>query len=207
MRFFALFCFSAILYAQDAGVLRGVLLERDSDASGGEFAVRAPDFHVHRFRFDAKTSVDREHQTIDVPGLRPGEQVEVVSDQTSDDPLRHARTVHVTVPLPPPVVTRPAPAARLRQYSAAEERRLPKGDLSFSGVVVRLDGSRLTLRTRAGVEQTILLRQDTRYLENGEITAIAALKPTMRVFVRAGKNVYGDVEGYQVAWGGILEVK
>jgi hypothetical protein len=29
----------------------------------------------------------------------------------------------------------------------------------------------------------------------------------MRVFVRCGKNFYGDVEGYQVMWGQILEVR
>ena len=149
MRVLALAClFGSLTFAQS---LRGILIERDSGPSG-EFAVRAPDYHVHRFRFDSKTSVDRNHDAIDVPRLRL------------------------------------------------------KGDLSFSGVIVKVDGSRLVLRTRTGDEQTIVLRQDTRDLDNGEIVAMASLKPTMRVFVRGSRNLYGDVEGYQVAWGNILEV-
>jgi hypothetical protein len=107
---------------------------------------------------------------------------------------------------PPPAPKRQSSANRVRPYNAQEERLLPKGDLSFSGVIVRLDGSRLVLRTRTAGEQTIVLRQDTRYLENGSLAALGSLKPTMHVFVRGSKNLYGDVEGYQVAWGDILEI-
>jgi hypothetical protein len=32
----------------------------------------------------------------------------------------------------------------------------------------------------------------------------ADLKPNMRVFVRAGRNLYNEVEAYQVIWGTIL---
>jgi hypothetical protein len=32
----------------------------------------------------------------------------------------------------------------------------------------------------------------------------ADLKTNMRVFIRAGKDVFGHVEAYQVIWGGIL---
>jgi hypothetical protein len=84
------------------------------------------------------------------------------------------------------------------------ERAAPAGNLSFSGVVLRLGENRLVLRTREG-EQTLLLRPDTRYLENGEIVEAAALKPTMRVFVRAGQNIWEQVEAFQVIWGVILE--
>jgi hypothetical protein len=31
-----------------------------------------------------------------------------------------------------------------------------------------------------------------------------SLKPNMRVFVRAGKDLYNEVEAYQVIWGTIL---
>jgi hypothetical protein len=210
MRTLAVFCMAAAAAfpqsATDAGPMRGVLLERDPEPAGGECSVRAADYHVFRFRFDARTHVDRDGQTIDVPRLRPGEQVEVVSDSVGDEPLRYARTIHVTVPVTAPLVRAPA-ASRPRPYTLAEERLLPKGDLAFSGVIVRLNATHLVLRTRAAGEQTILLRQDTRYLDNGALAAMAALKPTMRVFVRGGKNVYGDVEGYQVMWGDILEVR
>lgn len=185
--------------------MRGVLLETDA-GTAGEFSVRAADFHVIRFRFDAKTAVDRQQESINVSALRPGDEVEVSSSQIGDDPLRYARAIHVTVALPPPTAIR-HPISRLRPYNAQEERMLPKGDLSFSGVIVRLDPERLVLRTRAGAEQIVILRQDTRYLENGELAALASLKPSMHVNVRGSRNLYGDVEGYQVAWGDILEVR
>ena len=45
---------------------------------------------------------------------------------------------------------------------------------------------------------------DTRYLEDGQVVDLAQLKPNMRVFVRAGKDLYNEVEAYQVIWGKIL---
>jgi hypothetical protein len=67
-----------------------------------------------------------------------------------------------------------------------------------------VNGERVVLHTREAGDQCILLRQDTRYLANGEVVDAAALKPNMRVFVRAGKNLYDEVEAYQVIWGAIL---
>jgi hypothetical protein len=99
---------------------------------------------------------------------------------------------------------RPPNPDRPRTRQGWAERAAPAGNLSFSGVVSRLGEGRLVLRTRAG-EQTLLLRPDTRYLENGEIVEAAALKPTMRVFVRAGQNIWDQVEAFQVIWGAILE--
>jgi hypothetical protein len=48
------------------------------------------------------------------------------------------------------------------------------------------------------------LRKDTRYLKDGQLVEAGQLQPTMRVFVRAGKDVYEQVEAYQVIWGTIL---
>ena len=45
---------------QNAALLRGVLLERDSQSSSGEFSVRAADNQVFRYQFDRKTYVERE---------------------------------------------------------------------------------------------------------------------------------------------------
>jgi hypothetical protein len=186
--------------------IRGVLLEHDPGVTG-ELAVRSPDHFVFRYRFDAHTAVEREGQSLDVYHLRPGDQIELSSDP-ANGPLRYARAIVVKVAVPTPTGTahRTAPASHIRPYNAEEERLRQKGDLTFSGVIASLTGARLVLRTRQVGEQTILLRQDTRYLENGELVAAASLKPNMRVFVRAGKNIYGDVEGYQVVWGNILEV-
>jgi hypothetical protein len=74
-------------------------------------------------------------------------------------------------------------------------------------VVFRVTGERLVLHTREGGDQSILLRKDTRFLENGETVEAENLKPNMRVFVKAGKDLYDQVEAYQVIWGSILDPK
>jgi len=81
----------------------------------------------------------------------------------------------------------------------------PRGNLTFSGVIARLAADRLVLHTRLDGEKTILLRDDTRYLDNGTDVDAADLKANTRVFVRAGKNLEDQVEAYQVIWGAILE--
>ncbi len=178
----------------------GILLERDAQAGSGEFSVRIAGNQVLRYQYDRKTFVEREDQMIDVPRLQPGEKVEVVSDTVPGLWLRYARTIHVVEPLAPP-----PPKGRPRPYRASAERALPTGNLTFSGVVVRLSGERLVMHTRGGGEQSLLLRTDTRYLADGGIVEAGELKPNMRVFVRAGKNLYDQVEAYQVIWGAILE--
>ena len=186
-------------------LMRGVLLERDAQVDSGELSVRAADNQVYRFQFDRKTYVEREDQLIDVARLRLGDKVEVVSDKLPASAWRYARTIHVIEDPPPP---RPVTAGRLRGYRSPTERTVPTvptGNLTFSGVVRRLSGERLVLHTRDGGEQAVLLRQDTRYLENGELVDFAALAPNLRVFVLAGKDLYEQVEAYQVIWGKILE--
>ncbi|SPF44191.1 conserved hypothetical protein [Candidatus Sulfopaludibacter sp. SbA4] len=182
-------------------LVRGVLLERDTESPSGEFSVRAPDNQVYRYQFDRKTYVERDDQMIDVKRLEPGEKVEVVSDIVSGLVLRYARTIHV---LPEPRPARPSSAARLRPARPAIDGT-PTGNLTFSGVVFRVTGERIVLHTREGGEQSLLLRKDTRYVENGEIVEAGNLKLNMRVFVRAGKDLYDQLEAYQVIWGSILE--
>ena len=187
---------------QSGALVRGVLLERDAPADSGEFSVRAAGSEVFRYRFDRKTYVESDAQTIDVARLKPGERVEVVSDKMPGAALRYALTIHV---LPAPGPPRPLSAGRLRAYPSSADRPVQTGNLVFSGMVFRISGSRLVLHTRAKGDQTILLRQDTRYLDDGKIVDAAALKPNTLVFVRAGKTLFDEIEGYQVVWGRILQ--
>lgn len=174
-------------------MLRGILVDRD----GAGLSVRTPGDQIVRYRFDATTYVEREEKMIEVPGLRAGEQVEVLSDLLGGSPVRYARTIHVIYPMPPRRNTaRPHP-----------EPLSPRADLTFSGVVSHLNDGRVVLRTRDAGEQIIQLRKDTRFLADGETVAATDLKTNMRVFVQAGKDVFGHVEAYQVVWGGILQPK
>jgi hypothetical protein len=129
--------------------------------------------------------------------------VEVVSDRDATIAVHYARTVHV-------IDARPTPRTSLsyeRQhaYRSVIDLMAPRGDMTFSGIIAKLAGDRMILRTRMNGEKTILLRRDTRYLEDGALVDAAELKPNTRIFVRAGKNLDDQVEAYQVIWGEILE--
>jgi hypothetical protein len=200
-------------------VTRGVVLETDPDASGGEFSIRLDNFEVLRYRFDSRTSVDRDHYPIDVPRLRPGERVEVQSEAVAGSLVRYVSAVrsleqapghavlHLSIGqgLPCLIPGRPETCPTGVSY-LADDPLFRRGNLTFSGVIARLNAGGLVLRTRLG-ERTILLRGDTRYFDNGAIATPAALQPNMHVFVRAGRTLYDEFEGYQVVWGQILEPK
>jgi hypothetical protein len=199
---FLLAWISAAETPPSAALVRGVLLERDPQVASGQFSVRLADNQVFRYQFDRKTYVEREQQLVDVSHLKPGEKVEVVSDALPGVVLRYARTIHVIYDQPVP---RPPSLGRLRSANRLIEDRIPTGSLTYAGVVFRLSGERLVLHTRDGGEQSLLLRKDTRYLRNGEIVEPATLKMNTRVFVRASKDLWDQLEAYQVIWGKILE--
>lgn len=189
--------------APQPALIRGVILECDSQAPAGELAVRDASNQVFRYQFDAKTYAERDDQLIQASHLKPGEKVEVVSDRLPGFALRYARTIHVIQPLPP---ARPLTMGRYRAPRPGVPKLdlSPTGNLTFAGVVFRLNGERVVLHTREAGEQSILLRADTRYLQEGEIVEAKDLQPNMRVYVRAGKNLYDQVEAYQIIWGSIL---
>jgi hypothetical protein len=184
-----------------AALVRGVLLERDPQIAIGQFSVRLPDNQVFRYQFDRKTYVEREERLIEPMRLAAGEKVEVLSDVVAGYPLRYARTIHVIQPLPPP---RPQTLGRLRAYDPKNELAVRAGNITYAGVVFRLNSQRVILHTREAGDLSILLRKDTRYLADGQLVDADSLKPNMRVFVRAGKDLYNEVEAYQVIWGTIL---
>ena len=194
--------------SEPRSVLRGVLLERDPQTVSGELSVRAADNQVFRFLFDAKSYVERDQQPIEVSRLQLGEPVDVVSDEVAGSLLRYVRTIHVLPEPAPP--SRPLSLGRVRAYRNSADRQMaldrvmPPGTLSIAGVVFRLNSDHVVLHTRGG-DQTILLRQDTRYLENGDLVNSNQLKPNMRVFVRGGRTLYNEIEAYQVIWGRILQ--
>jgi len=184
------------------GLVRGQLLECDADGPAGELSVRTSSNQVFRFAYDAKTYFEREKELTRPGLLRKGELLEIVADQSPESSLRYARTVHVLEP------ERPRPpwsAGRFRAYRNPIEEILPLGNLTFAGVVCRLVAERLVLRTRADGEKIILLRSDTRYVEDGAPVTPAMLKPNMRVFIRAERNLDNEIEAYQVVWGEILQ--
>lgn len=190
-----------------ATLVAGVLLERDAVVAEGQISIRADGNQVYRYRYDAKTYAVRDSQLTTVPALNPGERVEVISDSVAGSLLRYARDIHVISEAPAVPRPRPTPVNRLLTGPDPLDRYLfptPVGNLTFAGVVYRVTGEHVVLHTRGG-DQNILLRRDTRYVQDGESVDSASLKPNMRVFVRGGKDLWDQVEAYQVFWGEILQ--
>lgn len=187
--------------------VEGVLLERDPQTISGEFSVRLPDDQVYRFLFNAKTAVDRNHQPMDVSRMQLGERIAVISEDIDGSLLHFARTIHVLFPAPP----KPEISQRSnREYFNSADREPSFDRFIFAtssgvaGVVSRINPDRVILHTRTG-DQTILLRPDTRYFDDGSAVAASALKPNMRVYIRTGRTLYNEMEAYQVVWGEILQ--
>ncbi len=207
MRIWCSLLFTVGLSAQTPaplGIVRGNLVEIKDAQPFGELAIRTQDERVYRFQFNHRTYVERGKSPIKIASLQLGERTEILCDVSTNADMRYARIVHVQDPNAPP---RPVPRApwRTRPYVSPTEQIVPRGDLTFSGVVRRLNGGTLLLRTRIDGDKHILLRPDTRYLDGGELVEGSALRTNARIFVRAGRNLEGDIEAYQVIWGRILE--
>jgi hypothetical protein len=179
---------SAPLYAQQTmpvGIIRGDFVAQN----GSEFEIRDAKSTVYFCRFDHGSLFEREGQAIAVTQLRVGDPVEVLSDRHPDSDACYLRIVQVV-------------EKRARRLTAAPEpveAPAPRGNLTFAGMVVRADQTSMTMKTRDG-EISLILRSDTRFVDDGvRVDSLTALV-NKHVFIRAGRNVDGKVEAYQIMW-------
>jgi Domain of unknown function (DUF5666) len=167
------------------GIVHGTLIS----AEAGELTVRNSQNAVYGCSYDGRTYFEREHQSISAGGLAAGDPVEVLADRRAGSSC-YARTVQV-VPL-----IRRAPRVAPLVFR-------PRGNLTFGGTVVRYEGRDLTVRTRRG-DVRLRLRGDTRFVSDGLRVEAGELAVNQRVFVRGGRNLEGELEGYEVMWGEIV---
>jgi hypothetical protein len=197
------FVFAVGLMAQEIapiGIVRGALIECDAT----HLTVGADENHIFRFLTDPRTFIERDHLRIFCDRLSKGDRLEIVSDRASDPTIRYARLVSVVT-----LETRPRRRTlmAIRAPIPHDDPTLsivPRGSLTFTGVVLRLDADGLVLRTRVNGEKWILVRRDTRFRADGLVVEPSTLQSSTRVFVRAGRNLDGEIEAYEVVWGDIL---
>ncbi|MEO7650111.1 MAG: hypothetical protein ABIZ80_06560, partial [Bryobacteraceae bacterium] len=181
------------------GLIRGDLLESDT----ASVTIRTAKNQVFLFRIDQKTYIERDDTRMYPAELRRGDALEVVADRDPQATVTYARLISV-------MTARSAPPRRLIENRRAPiqytfESIVPRGLLTFSGMVLRLHEDRMTLRLKAGGEKLIRLRADTRYRRDGLEVEPPALQTGTRVFVRAGKSLDDELEAYEVVWGQILD--
>jgi len=187
------FAASFALFAQveqPIGILRGVMVS----TSPAGFEMQGAEKVLYKCGYDFRTYFERDSQRITATSISSGETIEVVADHKPGTSTCYARTVHVIDPNLKSKRWRPAPSPT--------ESFMPRGDLTYSGVVTRQDSRSVTVKTRAG-DVTLLKRLDTRYLGEGQKAESAEVNT--RVFIRAGRNLDGELEAYQVMWGNILK--
>jgi hypothetical protein len=207
MRLWIGFALALSLAAQNrmpTGIVRGDMVSWQGSSTGGEIRIKNADDIIYDCQFDVRTYFERDLQRISVSGLRPGDAVEVVADRKPGSTACYARTVQVVDQHAQKLA--PGVRPRLRTSPSPTEAWAPRGNLSIAGVVVNRAKYSLTLKTRNGTE-TLVLRPDTRYVGSGLRVDAEALNVNQRVFVRAGRNLDGDVEAYQVMWGEIVSPK
>jgi hypothetical protein len=183
-----------------SGIIRGQILEWDGEADSGTLVVRSDSSSIYRLRFDSRTYFEWRERQVSVSEARQGDPVEIVSDRAGNAP-GYARIVRI---LETPRPKRYATSRNPLRYRSPTEHFAPRGNLTFSGVIVKFDTRQLVLRTWNREDKLLLLRNDTRYLGDGLAASHDALSVNSRVFIRAGKNFEGDVEAYQIVWGQIL---
>ncbi|MBZ5674201.1 MAG: hypothetical protein LAP61_08155 [Acidobacteriia bacterium] len=184
------------------GLFHGQMVSWEGSPLKGVLLARSAAGIVEGCAYDALSIVQLSRQRITVAKLEPGDPIEIITDHKPGSRDCYIRMLDVVPPAPPSTRVKPvAPGTKTRPPFD-----LPHGDRTISGVIIRRDARSLTIRTRDG-EQTVLLRKDTRYLGDGAQQDAAAALVNTRVFVRAGPNLYGGIEAYQVMWGDILGVQ
>jgi len=183
------------------GIVRGALIECDAT----HLTLGVEESRIFRFLTDGRTFIERDHMRIFCPSLRKGERIELVSDRSPEAGTRYARLVSVVnVEIRP---RRQQALMALRAPLLHDDPTVsiaPRGSLTFTGVVLRMDADGLVLRTHVNGEKWILVRRDTRYREDGLQVDSSYLRSSTRVFVRGGTNLDGELEAYEVVWGEIL---
>ncbi len=185
------------------GVVRATFLSRDGTAGAGELAFRTAGSHVFRCNYDDKTYFERREMRILPTALGAGDPVELVTDRASGGAHCYVRLLR-RLELAERQKTARTP---LPHWTNPTEDLFPRGNLTYAGVVRRVTPEHLVLRVRGGEQKNVLLRDDTRFLDGGARASRADLLVNTRVFVRAGTNLDGDIEAYQVIWGEILNVR
>lgn len=179
------------------GILRADLLSWEGTWQTGVLLLRLDSGIDYSCNFNSATFFERDRTRIGVGKLRPGDKLHVVSDRTSPAAKCFARMVRI-------VAEHEAPF-EWGSVRRATESFAPRGSLAYSGVIVQPEEGSFVLRTRTGERHRILLRRDTRFVENGTPAGPEILLANRQVYVRAGFNSDEAMEAYQVVVGEILQ--
>jgi hypothetical protein len=183
-------------------ILKGELVEWNVRGLSGDLLLEEGDDGPRRWRCQITndTFLSRASIRIHPAGVRPGDTVEIVAEGAPKSCV--ARTIYVRPPDPRRMRTR----VTLARNSILDSL-WPRGLLTFTGIVNRVEGDRLYVQTRKFGSKSFALRTDTVYSNGGRKVELADLGTQTRVFIRANRTYEGDLEVYHVIWGEILQTR
>lgn len=188
-------------------IVKGELVVWEMRGLSGEMGVRSADGLVQSCRVTADTYLTRQTIRVTPVGVKVGDWVELVANTKEGDGRCTAVTVYIKPPEPRPRLARgtgrPLPVP-IPQPKGLFDNLLPRGRLTYAGIVSSMDQKRLVLRTRKDGEKSFALREDTIFSEDGREVEPNALHVQTSVYVRASQTFDGDLEVYQIIWGAIL---
>jgi hypothetical protein len=176
------------------GVVSGYI----SDIQPASFLLKTIAKKEFRCTYDHRTWFEQSRLRVPVKSFQPTDLVEIVADRRLIDGTPcYVRTVRLAD-------LGKKDTGRMRiTYRAVTESIIPRGEYQWAGTVSELTPEKMILRTRVNGYKTIVLRRDTRYLEDGVMSEWERLRPNTRVSIRAGRNFEGVVEVYQIIWGAV----
>ncbi|MBI2686927.1 MAG: hypothetical protein HYX27_11480 [Acidobacteria bacterium] len=191
-----LWIFPMLLCAEDVPV--GVVSGYISDIQKSSFLLKTVTHKEFRCTYDHRTWFEQSRIRVAPNAFQPSDLVEIVADRRLIDGMPcYVRTVRLAD-------LNAKESGRMRiTYRAVTESIIPRGEYQWAGTVSELTPEKLVLRTRTEGYKTLVLRRDTRYMEDGVVSERARLQPNTQISIRAGRNLSGEVEVYQIIWGSV----
>lgn len=183
------------------GILRGILAGWNGDVHGGELNLVLDNGRPYTCTFDGRSYVELGRMRSVITRLNPGDSLEVVTDRLTQSSRCFARMIYVVH----------NDVQKFRQerpggfaLERATEHISPRGNVTYSGVVLKREGDTFLMKTRQDGVRQLRLRPDTRFVLDGNLVDAGMLEPNARIFVRAGFSSEDELEVYQVVRGEIL---
>ncbi len=152
-----------------------------------------------RCAVDGRTYVDRERQRMSLNDLKIGDFLEMVTERQGAGKGCFARMIHIANGQ-----RRFGDRHRVGQVTRATETISPRGNVNLSGMVRDLQPNSMELKTRQEGSFRLRIRPDTKFVRDGVVVEREDLLSNQRVSVRGGYAMDGELEAFQVVWGGIL---
>jgi len=182
------------------GVPTGILEGRLAGVVGGKLEVVLEEGETVVCSVDGRTYIDRERQRLYVKDLKVGDLLELVTERQGVGATCFARMIHVVN-----VEKRFGGRGKVGSVKRVTESFAPRGSLTVTGVVRELQTNFLEIKTRQDGPMRFRLRADTLFVRDGLEVAAGEVDRTGPVFIRAGYDLNGELEVFQVSWGSIVQ--